>query len=93
VGAKDAYIARAFIRRFTVRGFYGAALGTVLGAAAMIFLPNAQEIDGQTAGGFLTEFGFEGFERLWLIVIPIFAAAVAYIATRIAANLTLKRLM
>ncbi|NCU19936.1 cell division protein FtsX, partial [Candidatus Falkowbacteria bacterium] len=34
VGARDVFIARAFVRRFTLRGFSGAVLGTVLGVAA-----------------------------------------------------------
>jgi cell division transport system permease protein len=31
VGAKDSYIARAFVRRFTLRAFGGAAVGALLG--------------------------------------------------------------
>jgi cell division transport system permease protein len=88
VGAKDGYIASAFVRQFTLRGFSGALLGTFLGTVAVALLPRAQ-----TAGGFLTGLGFQGFEWLWPFVIPPLAAGVAYGATRFAAKQTLKRLM
>ena len=40
VGARDAYIAQAFVRRFTLRALTGAAVGTVLGAVGLAFLPS-----------------------------------------------------
>ncbi len=55
IGARDTYIARAFVRRFTLRALGGAAVGTVLGMAAVAALPSAD-----AAGGFLTGLGFEG---------------------------------
>jgi cell division transport system permease protein len=88
VGAKDNYIARAFVRRFTVRGLSGATIGAFLGTVAIALLPSAN-----TEGGFLTGLGFQGAEWLWPFIIPFFAASVAYVATRFAANQTLKRLM
>jgi cell division transport system permease protein len=88
VGAKDGYIASAFVRQFTFRGFSGALLGAFLGTVAIALLP-----DAQTAGGFLTGLGFQGYEWFWPFVIPPFAAFVAYGATRFAAKQTLKRLM
>ncbi|MCL7463794.1 cell division protein FtsX [Phaeovulum sp. NW3] len=80
VGARDSYIARAFVRRFTLRGLSGAALGTVLGMIAVALLPEAD-----AAGGFLTGLGFEGAGWLWPMMIPPMAAAVAFAATRAAA--------
>ncbi|RPE66240.1 cell division transport system permease protein [Pacificibacter maritimus] len=88
VGAKDSYIASAFIRQFTLRGLSGALIGTVMGLISVALLPNTQ-----ASGGFLTGLGFQGFEWLWPFVIPPFAAAVSFFATRFAANRTLKRLM
>lgn len=85
VGARDAYIARAFERRFTLRALSGAAIGTVLAAGAIQLLPPAQP-----EGGFLTGLGFQGWQWLWLPVIPLLAALVAFVATRIAARRTLK---
>lgn len=85
VGARDAFIARAFVRRFTLRGFAGAAVGTALGMAAVSVLPAAEE-----AGGFLTGLGFAGAGWLWPLVIPPLAAAVAFFATQFAAFRTLR---
>ena len=85
VGAQDIYIARAFVRRFTLRALIGAAAGTLIGALAVMLLPNAD-----AAGGFLTGLGFQGWHWLWPMVIPILAAIVAFVATRQAALRTLK---
>lgn len=88
VGATDHFIARAFVNRFTLRGFSGALIGTFLGMVAIALLPDADE-----AGGFLTGLGFSGLEWLWPLTIPLLAALVAYLATRVASSLTLRRLM
>jgi cell division transport system permease protein len=80
VGATDAFIAGAFVRRFTLRAFAGAAFGAVAGAGGIYFLPAAD-----VAGGFLTGLGFEGLHWLWPLAIPPLAGFVAYIATRAAA--------
>ncbi|SOC15471.1 cell division transport system permease protein [Rhodobacter sp. JA431] len=85
VGAQDAFIARAFVRRFTQRGFVGAALGTGLGMGAVALLPAAD-----AAGGFLTGLGFTGTGWLWPLALPVLAAVVAYGATRAAALRMLK---
>ncbi len=87
VGALDSYIARAFVRRFTLRAFSGAAIGTATGMIAIAFLPSAQ-----AAGGFLTGLGFHGAQWLWPLVIPPLAGAVAFWATRAAAFRRLKEL-
>ncbi|MGJ8624866.1 MAG: cell division protein FtsX, partial [Yoonia sp.] len=85
VGARDIYIARAFVRRFTLRALLGAAAGTLLGTLAILLLPSTD-----AAGGFLTGLGFQGWHWLWPLVIPVLAALVAFIATRQAALRTLK---
>ena len=85
VGATDAFIAGAFVRRFTLRAFAGAAFGAVAGAAGIFFLPEAD-----VAGGFLTGLGFEGLHWLWPLAIPPLAGLVAYVATRAAAFRRLK---
>ncbi len=87
VGARYDYIARAFIRRFTLRAFWGAVTGTVLGLLAVLLLPSASD-----AGGFLTGLGFQGIHWLWPILIPFLAGAVAFAATGAAARRTLKEL-
>ena len=85
VGARDIYIARAFVRRFTLRALVGAAIGTVAGMIAVLLLPSAD-----VAGGFLTGLGFQGADWLLPIIIPPLAAAVAFFATRAAALRTLR---
>lgn len=80
VGAKDDYIARAFIRRFTLRAFFGSVLGALIGTFGVLMLPTAD-----AAGGFLTGLGFDGPSWLLPFVLPPIAAIVAFIATRRAA--------
>ncbi|MBV0913228.1 cell division protein FtsX [Anianabacter salinae] len=88
VGARDVYIARAFVRRFTLRALSGAAAGTVLAMIAIALLPGAE-----TGGGFLTGLGFQGAGWLWPLVIPPLAALTAFWATRTAAFRALRELM
>jgi cell division transport system permease protein len=80
VGARDAFIARAFVRRFTLRAATGAALGAATGTLAVALLPQAD-----AAGGFLTGLGFSGAGWFWPLAVPPLAAAVAFLATRFAA--------
>ncbi|WP_299499776.1 FtsX-like permease family protein [uncultured Roseobacter sp.] len=87
VGATDRYIAQAFIRRFTLRAFGGAFVGSLLGLGAVLLLPAASD-----TGGFLTGLGFQGWHWGLPLLIPVLAAAVAFIATGAAANRALKRL-
>lgn len=87
VGAKDSYIVRAFVRRFTLRALSGAAIGTVLAMIGVAILPRADD-----AGGFLTGLGFQGFGWLLPLLLPPLAGVVAFAATRIAAFRTLKGL-
>jgi len=87
VGARDSFIARAFVRRFTIRAFVGAVVGTVLGLIAIVALPNAS-----TEGGFLTGLGFQGLNWFWPGLVPIVAAIVAFVSTRVAAFRTLKEI-
>lgn len=85
VGARDQFIARAFVRRFTLRALVGSALGTAAGLGAIAALPAAD-----AAGGFLTGLGFSGAQWLAPFAIPPLAALVAWAATR-AAALTMLR--
>lgn len=87
IGARDTYIARAFVRRFTLRALSGALAGTFLGLIAMIALPRPQE-----EGAFLTGLGFQGVDWLWPLIIPFAVAIVAFFATRMAAFRRLRKL-
>lgn len=85
VGAKDTYIARAFVRRFTLRAVLGALIGTVAAMVVLAFLPAAD-----TAGGFLTGLGFAGAGWITPLLIPPLAGMVGFVATRAAALRMLK---
>lgn len=87
VGARDRYIALAFVRRFTIRAFVGAAVGTALGLTGVALLPSASD-----EGGFLTGLGFQGAGWLWPVLIPLLGALVALVATGVAARRSLRRL-
>lgn len=87
VGARDTYIARAFVRRFTLRAAMGAALGAMAGLLGVFLLPSTND-----AGGFLTGLGFQGVGWLWPFVLPPLAALVAFLATRAAAFRKLREL-
>lgn len=77
VGATDAYITGAFVRRFTLRALIGAFAGAVTGMVAVALLPKASDV-----GGFLTGLGFQGVQWALPLAVPFFAAAVAFAATR-----------
>lgn len=89
VGARDSYIAGAFVRRFTLRAAGGAFAGTVLGGMVLLLLPRG---GGDGATGVLTGLGLSGVQWGWTLVIPPLAAAVAFLATRAAARRSLQRL-
>lgn len=80
VGAKDAYIARAFVRRFTLRAGGGALVGTLVGVVVVSLMPQ-----GDATSSLLLGVGFEGAEWVWPLLIPVLAAIVAFFATRAAA--------
>ena len=84
VGAEDSYITRAFTRRFTLRTLSGAALGLLIGVIAVALVPTV------AGGGLASSVGFQGAEWLWPILIPLIAAALAFVATRAAAARRLK---
>jgi len=84
VGARDTFIARAFVRRFTRRAFEGAAGGTLLGMISVAFLPRAE------TAGVLSGLGFTGVDWLLPFFLPPLAALVAFFATRWAAMRVLK---
>jgi cell division transport system permease protein len=87
VGARDRYIAQAFVRRFTLRAFGGAVIGVTFGLAGVLLLPSASD-----EGGFLTGLGFQGVGWLLVLLIPLLGGLVAFVATWTAAHRALKGL-
>lgn len=86
VGARDTYIAGAFMRRFTRRAGTGALIGTAFGMLTMAVLPT------EGTESFLTGLGFQGMGWVAPVFIPPLGAAVALFATRAAAFRSLKDL-
>lgn len=86
VGARDTYIARAFVRRFTIRALGGSFAGMFVALIAVLLLPSAAE-----EGAFLTGLGFRGWHWVLPFLIPPLSAVVAFWATRAAALRTLSR--
>lgn len=84
VGARDDYIAQAFVRRFTRRAAIGAAAGTLLGGAALAILPAGE------AGEVLPALAFSGAGWLWLLLVPLVAVVIALAAARSATLRTLR---
>lgn len=80
VGARDVYIGRAFVKRFTARAFVGALVGTAAGVVAVALMPPASG-----AGDLLTDLRFDGSGWAYPLAIPVLAAVVSYSATRLAA--------
>lgn len=87
VGARDDYIAAAFVRRFTIRALAGAAAGSAAGIVGILLLPPVDE-----AGGFLTGLGFTGWGWLLPLFLPLVAGIVALLATAAAAFRKLREL-
>ncbi|WP_116085610.1 ABC transporter permease [Tropicimonas sp. IMCC34011] len=83
VGAEDAFIARAFVRRFTLRGLAGAGAGTLAAAVVLAMLPSAGA--GSTEAAWLS-LSIGGAQWALLLLVPPATAAVAYGATRLAAR-------
>ncbi len=87
VGAKDTYIASAFVRRFALRALTGAAFGTLAGIIALFLIPT-----GSDTAGFLTDLSIQGWGWVWVILIPPLSGIVAFVATRFAARRVLEEL-
>lgn len=87
IGAKDAFIVRAFVRRFTLRALTGAISGTAFGLTALLLLPSVEGIAGFPSG-----LGFGALGWVLAALIPVFTAAVAFFATRMTAMRTVREL-
>lgn len=76
VGARDRFIARAFVRRISKRAFLGALAGTALAMLVLLALPNAGSAVPVFAG-----VGFDGLNWLLPLAIPPLAMALAWAAS------------
>lgn len=80
VGARDGWITRAFVLRFTLRAFLGGMVGMMFGLALVALFPAGVQT------GILGGLGFDGLEWLWPLFVPVAAAALAFVATHAAAR-------
>ncbi|MBR3371610.1 MAG: cell division protein FtsX [Rhodobacteraceae bacterium] len=85
VGAQDRFIARAFVRRMTLRATLGAAAGAGAGAIAMLALP-----DPASGSSVFSGLGFQGSAWLLPLSLPVVTAALAWIAAKATALGVLK---
>lgn len=84
VGARDEWITRAFVRRFSTRALVGAGAGTVAALIVLLLFPSGPET------AIFSNLGFSGFQWLLPLVVPAVAAALAFGATHVAASRRLK---
>lgn len=87
IGARDVFIARAFVRRYTLRALGGAVAGTALGMTAVALLPDMSD-----TGSFLTGLGFRGWHWALPLLVPPLAALTAFVSTRAATLARLREL-
>lgn len=83
VGARDRFIARAFVRRMTQRAALGAAIGTALGMVSMLGLPS---LGPEATSGL----GFQGAGWLVPLLVPVLIALVALLAAAATAMTVLR---
>ena len=85
VGARDAYIAGAFVRRFALHSLIGGGCGAALGIGALLVFPNQA-----SAQSFMVGLSFSGLEWLLPLIIPVMIAFVSFQVTKAAAFRTLR---
>ena len=77
IGADDALIAGAYVRRYTLRAALGGSLGALVGAAAIWALPDIPLTGGLTP---------QGGAWAYLLCVPVAVGLVAWLATHLAAR-------
>lgn len=86
VGARDLFIARAFVRRITLRGVFGASLGAVAGLLIVMTQPVLPT--GTGIGGLR----FVGVEWFYPIILPLVVGGVTFVASRMTTFSLLRKL-
>lgn len=84
VGARDRFIARAFVRSMTLRATIGAGFGMLAGLGALMLLPDPE-------GSVLAGFGFDGASWAMPLGLPILAGGMAWAAALATAFRVLRR--
>ncbi len=81
LGARDAYIAKAFVRRITMRATFGAIVGMALAMLAIYTFPAPPK-----DGGLLAGLTLSGADWVYPLFVPVMVAISAFIASRLAAR-------
>ncbi len=81
LGARDSYIARAFVRRITMRATFGAVLGMVLAMLVVFSFPAQPESNGLLSGMSLS-----GADWIYPIFVPVLVGISAFATSRLAAR-------
>ncbi len=87
IGARDHYIAQAFVRRFTLRSILGALIGMGVGIVVLTLMPGAED-----ETGFLTGLRPTGNQWLMPLALPFLTGVIAFFATRRASRRALREL-
>lgn len=83
VGARDSWIAKAFVRRITRRAFLGALIGTVFAVGILAAFPSGTASGAASGTGTsVPSLRPHGVTWLSFAALPLFAAAVAFVTTR-----------
>jgi len=81
LGARDSYIAKAFVRRITMRATFGAIIGMILAMLTIFTFPAPPQ-----DGGLLAGLTLSGADWVYPFFVPIMVAISAFIASRLAAR-------
>lgn len=87
IGARDAYVVRAFVRRYTLRTLGGAALGAAAGGLAVFLSSLGNGTDAMDIGP-----GLAGVQWLGVAALPFLAAMIAFLVARQTTLSNLRRL-
>ncbi len=86
LGARDSYIAQAFVRRITLRATFGAGVGMILALIAVLFFPSQPQTSGLLSG-----LELRGLDWVYPLVVPVLVGISAFVASRMAAHYHLRR--
>jgi len=87
IGARDTFVVRAFVRRYTLRTLGGAVLGAAAGGLAVLLAAVGDTADAANIGP-----GLVGTQWLAVAALPILAGVIAFIVARITTLRNLRRL-
>jgi len=81
LGARDSYIARAFVRRVTLRATIGALVGMVLAMLVVFSFPATSSDTGLLVG-----LSLQGADWVYPLLVPLLVAVSTFFTSRIAAR-------